>query len=262
MSTRTDREESIVRAASLKLLAVVLIVCIGVGGVLAATGAARPAVQTAASLASTVKKALKLGKSADRKASNALATARRAEKASVAGRQGPAGPAGPQGGGGAQGPAGSNGTNGSNGTAGAAGATGAAGADGSNGSNGSNGSAGATGPTGAAGATGATGPQGATGLWEVFEAPDGAPVHQRGTASGEGYLGNGLFYVSFAPKDITGCAYVASVGSIDDGTAPALYATVEQRTGVPTDLRLRAFNASGGLTPPGSGNGFHVAVFC
>jgi hypothetical protein len=238
MSTRTDREESIVRAASLKLLAVVLIACIGVGGVLAATGAARPAVQTAANLANSVKKALKLGKSANKKATNALATARRAEKASGAGRQGATGPAGPQGGGGAQGPAGSNGTNGSNGTAGA------------------------TGPTGAAGATGATGPQGTTGLWEVFEATSSGTVHQRGTASGIGRLSNGLFYVSFFPKDITGCAYVASVGSIDDGTPPALYATVEQRTGQPTDLRLRAFDDLGGLSDPGSGNGFHVAVFC
>jgi Collagen triple helix repeat (20 copies) len=247
MSTRTDREEPIVRAASLKLLAVVVIGCIGVGGLHAATGAARPAVQTAANLANSVKKALKLGKSADRKSSNALATARRAEKAVVAGRQGPAGPAGPQA------PAGSNGSNGSNGS------------DGSNGSNGSNGSAGATGPTGAAGATGSTGATGApatTGLWEVFEAPTGAPVHKRGTATGGGHLGNGIFYVSFAPKDITGCAYIASVGSISDGTPPALYATVEQRTGTPTDLRVRAFNDVGGLTDPGSGNGFHVAVFC
>jgi hypothetical protein len=220
------------RTASLKLFAVVLIACIGVGGLLAGTGAASPAVKTAAKLASSVKKALKLGKSAHRKATNALATARRAEKAAVAGKQGPAGAVGSQG---ERGAGGSSGSSGSNGTAGAAGAT---------------------------GATGATGAQGSTGLWEVFEAPAGAPVLQRGTASGGGHLGDGVFYVSFFPKDITGCAYIASVGSISGGTPPALYATVEQRTGTPTDLRVRAFNNLGTLTDPGSGNGFHVAVFC
>ena len=43
---------------------------------------------------------------------------------------------------------------------------------------------------------------------------------------------------------------------------PALYATVEQRTGQPTDLRVRSFNDAGVLTDPGAGSGFHVAVFC
>jgi hypothetical protein len=213
----------------LRLTAIGLIACIAMGGVLAATGAADPIAQTAASVAKNVKKALRIGKRADRKATNALKTARRAEKAAVAGSRGPTGPAGPQGERGPQGPAGTNGTNGTN---------------------------------GATGATGATGPQGSVGLWAVIEATgsNGTPV--RGTASGAGRLGNGTFYVSFAPTDISGCAYLATVGSTSDGTPPALYATVEQRTGTTTDLRLRAFDANGNLTDPGSGNGFHVAVFC
>jgi hypothetical protein len=190
------------------------------GGTDAATGFAEPAVESAGSLAGSVRKALKMGRSADRKAGRALSTARRAEKAAVTGRPGPAGPAGPQGERGAQGPAGS------------------------------------------AGPAGATGPQGQTPLWEVFEANTASTVHKRGTASGVGRLGNGLFWVSFAPKDITGCAYVASVGSVNDQPPPALYATVEQRPGQPTDLRVRSFNDTGGLTDPGTGNGFHVAVYC
>lgn len=211
------------RIGSLKLLAVVLIACIGAGGLIAATGAAKPAVQTAANLASNVKKALKLGKSADRKAGKALSTARRAEKRAAAGKQGPAGAAGAQG---------------------------------------ERGTQASAGLTGQAGATGATGPQGATGLWDVFEATSIGVVHRRGTGSGEGRLSTGVFYVSFAPNDISGCAYVASVGSVTDGTPPALYATVEQRTGQATDLRLRAFNDAGAPIDPGAGNGFHVAVLC
>jgi len=180
------------------------------GGVLAATGAADPMAQTAASVAKDVKKALRIGKRADRKATNALKTARRAEKAAVVGSRGPTGPAGSQ---------------------------------------------------------GDRGPQGTVGLWEVFQATGTTASHVRGTASGQGRLGNGTFYVSFAPTDIGGCAYVANVGSVTDGTPPALYATVEQRTPIPpgspvTDLRLRAFDGAGNLTDPGSGNGFHVAVFC
>ena len=222
------------KAGLLRLTAIALTACIAMGGVLAAIGAADPMAQTAASVAKNVKKALRIGKRADRKATNALKTARRAEKAAVVGSRGPTGPAGSQGDRGPQGPAGANGTNGTNGTT---------------------------------GATGATGPQGTVGLWEVIQATgtNGTPV--RGTASGAGRLGNGTFYVSFAPTDIGGCAYVANVGSVTDGTPPALYATVEQRTPIPpgspvTDLRLRAFDGAGNLTDPGSGNGFHVAVFC
>jgi hypothetical protein len=213
----------VTKAGVLRLTAIGLIACIAMGGVLAATGAADPVAQTAASVAKNVKKALRISKRADRKATSALKTARRAEKAAVVGSRGPTGPPGPQGERGSQGSAGTNGLT---------------------------------------GATGATGPQGSVGLWEVFEATGTTASHVRGTASGQGRLGNGTFYVSFAPTDITGCAYLATVGSISDGTPPALYATVEKRTGFPTDLRLRAFDATGNLTDPASGNGFHVAVFC
>ena len=71
------------KAGMLRLTAIGLIACIAMGGVLAATGAADPIAQTAASVAKNVKKALRIGKRADRKATNALKTARRAEKAAV-----------------------------------------------------------------------------------------------------------------------------------------------------------------------------------
>jgi hypothetical protein len=204
----------------LKVTGLVLVACIAMGAVLTATGTAEPVAQTAATVAKNLKKALRIGKRADKKANRALKVARRAEKKATAGNPGPTGPRGVQGERGPQGPAGSN------------------------------------------GAVGPTGPQGTTGLWEVFEATGTTATHVRGTASGEGRLGNGTFYVSFAPKDISGCAYIASVGSISDQTPPALYATVEQRTGAPTDIRVRAFDQAGNLTDPGSGNGFHVAVLC
>ncbi len=227
-------------AGRLRLSLEVLVACLAFAGVLAATGVAKPVTQSAASMAASVKKALKLGKSADQKAGRALTIARRAEKtvAAAAGKVGPPGPAGPQGERGVQGAAGSNGANGS---------------DGANG---------ATGTTGPAGATGATGPRGTTDLWAVIEDGNSETTVVRGTATEAGQLANGLFYVSF-PRDVTNCAYVATVGSVSDGTATVpRYATVEQRTGIPTDIRLRSIRPDGNLEDPGSGYGFHVAVLC
>jgi hypothetical protein len=220
------------RAPGLRLSIVIAVACIAVGGVLATTGAAQPVAHSAATLAGSVKRALKLGKRANRKAKSAVRIARRAEK--NAARSGPAGPQGERGPQGVAGANGASGTNGTNGTAGAVGAT---------------------------GATGATGPQGVTGLWEVIEATATGSTRVRGPATGTGRIGNGAFYVSF-DQDITGCGYIASVGSISDQTAPGLFATVEQRSGAPNDVLLRSFDGTGGLVDPGLGNGFHVAVLC
>jgi hypothetical protein len=223
------------RTVVLRVTGIVLAICVA-GGMLAATGAAEPVTQSAAGLANNVKKALRIGKRADKKATSALTVARRAEKAAVAGRQGPAGAAGLQGERGAQGAAGSNGSNGSDG---------------------------ATGPAGATGATGATGPKGTTDLWEVFGATSSSASHVRGTASGQGWLGNGTYFVSFAPKDISGCAYTATVGSISDELPVPRIATVEHRAGFPTDIRVRSWDLTGSLaSPTGTVTGFHVAVFC
>jgi hypothetical protein len=207
-----------------------LLVCV-VAGTMAATGTAKPAVESAANAATNLKKALKLGKSANKRSKNALKIARRAHKRAVAGNPGPAGPAGPKGDPGAQGGAGGAGTNGTNGTI---------------------------------GATGPTGPQGTTGLWAVIEATGTAanPVPNRGTQTGQGRLGPGAFFVSFAPTDVRDCAYIVSVGSITDQDPPDLHATVQQRPGVATDVLLRSFNNAGTPTDPNSGNGFHVAVIC
>ena len=135
-------------AGRLRWSILVLAACIAMAGVLAATGAAEPTAHSAATLAGSVKKALRLGKRANKKATSAVAIAHRAEKAAA--RSGPAGPAGPQGERGLQGTAGANGANGANGAVGP------------------------TGATGPAGATGATGPQGSVDLWAVIEATGSA----------------------------------------------------------------------------------------
>jgi hypothetical protein len=101
-------------------------------------------------------------------------------------------------------------------------------------------------------------------LWAVIEATGtgASVVRQNGHASNPTRLGNGLFTVTF-DRDITNCAYTATIGSTADDAAPAYYATVEQRTGFNTDIRLRSWDATGSLADPGAGGaGFHVAVFC
>jgi cytoskeletal protein RodZ len=100
-----------------------------------------------------------------------------------------------------------------------------------------------------------------TSLWAVVEATGTTATVIRGNgAIGAGRTSNGLFYVSF-DRDVTGCGYVASVGSTTDGSAPLYSATVEQRPNNPTDIWVQTFNSTG-LQTPGTGNGFHIAVLC
>jgi hypothetical protein len=57
--------------------------------------------------------------------------------------------------------------------------------------------------------------------------------------------------------------YVASIGNIASGPAPALYPTVEQRgAATPNDLKVRSIDAAGNEVDPGVGNGFHISVVC
>jgi hypothetical protein len=98
-------------------------------------------------------------------------------------------------------------------------------------------------------------------LWAVVEATGTGVVLTRGDATGGGRLGNGAFFVSF-DRDVTDCAYVATVGSTTSGAPPKLYATVEQRPPNPEDIIVRSYTDAGNFSDPGTGNGFHVAVFC
>jgi hypothetical protein len=239
------------RKASIRLrTAVALFACLAVAGTLATTGFADPVARSAAAATSSVKKALRLGNSANRKASRALALAKDAQKdaAAAKGQVGPAGPAGPIGERGAQGANGTNGVNGVNGT---------------NGTNGAAGATGATGATGTAGATGATGPSGSVGLWAVIEASSTGATVVRGSAGITATrLGNGVFDVDFG-ANVTGCAYLATIGSIADETAIPGFVTVEQRTSQPEEVVLRAWKRdTGALEDPGTGYGFHVAAIC
>jgi hypothetical protein len=95
----------------------------------------------------------------------------------------------------------------------------------------------------------------------VVEATSSGATVSRGTATNATRLGNGVYTVTFG-QSVTACAYVASVGSTSDGTAPPYYATVEQQTSVANTIIVRTFDDGGTLQPPGTGFGFHVAVIC
>jgi hypothetical protein len=101
-------------------------------------------------------------------------------------------------------------------------------------------------------------------LWAVVEAtnPDVTIVRGSG-ATTAGRVGTGDFFVTFN-QNITKCAYIASAANVADTAAPNLYATVEQRdtTTSPNDVAVRTWNAAGNPVDPGTGNGFHLAVFC
>jgi hypothetical protein len=130
---------------------------------LGASGVASPVAHSAASVGKSVKRALKLSKSADKKATKALALAKQANgakaKGSAPGAAGPSGPAGSAGLRGEQGPIGAIGLTGSPGPTGS---PGVAGATGPPGPAGAKGSAGPQGPPGPTGAPGPIGPSGST----------------------------------------------------------------------------------------------------
>jgi hypothetical protein len=89
-------------------------------GVADSSGAV-PVADSARSLGAEVKRALRLGKSADRTARKALTEAKKARRQAAPGAQGPQGPQGPQGAQGAQGSAGADGAQGRAGAPGKAG---------------------------------------------------------------------------------------------------------------------------------------------
>jgi hypothetical protein len=172
------------------------------------------------------------------------------------------------------GPVGPQGAPGAKGDTGATGATGQTGPQGPTGVEGARGPTGPQGPTGqqgATGATGATGPQGPAGtggaLFAVID-PDG--TWSRGYPSGTGYVSNklgsadgepdlGTYDVLFGTTDITGCGYVASVGSsAATGSSAPGYATVVRRASEPSGVYIQTYDKTGALADLG----FHLLVQC
>lgn len=115
---------------------------------------------------------------------------------------------------------------------------------------------GATGPPGASGAPGVAGPPGApaTALWAVVNA-NGTLARGSGVTAASA-LAAGVDEVDFN-RDVTTCAFVASVGDPAFGTNFG-FVSVSKRGGQPRGLFIETANVAGTVTALP----FAVAVFC
>lgn len=135
---------------------------------------------------------------------------------------------------------------------------------------------GPAGPPGAAGAAGAAGPAGAPGVNGTAgdkgdKGDSGAPatrlwavINANGTVARGSGIGTGTFredtgiYDVFFNRDVSGCAYVGSLGGADAGTPPGGTVGATNLFGAPKGLFVIIRNSAGS-----SANlPFHLAVFC
>jgi hypothetical protein len=134
-------------------------------------------------------------------------------------------------------------------------------ADGPPGPAGPPGAPGAPGPAGANGAPGANGGKGdagapATRLWAVINA-NGTVARGSGVGTGTFREDTGIYDVFFN-RDVSGCAYVASLGGAAAGTPPTGTVGATNLFGQPTGLFVTTRNTAGSST----NEPFHLAVFC
>lgn len=133
------------------------------------------------------------------------------------------------------------------------------------GKNGKNGLPGKEGPQGKEGKEGKEGKAGtsATALWAVVGS-SGSLARGSGTVESK-ELTTGEYEVVFN-RDVSQCAYEATLGDISDGSAPAGEVGVATRDeGIfpffkikPTAIYIQTYNSSGTTTA----EPFHLAVFC
>jgi hypothetical protein len=124
------------------------------------------------------------------------------------------------------------------------------------------GAVGARGPQGTQGAVGPTGPQGlagtsATGLWAVVNS-DGTLARGSSAATGASQLQTGTYEVDFN-QDVTGCAYVATIGDPRSIVIPpAGSVSVTGRYNNPNGLYIVTYDSSGAAAD----RALFVTVFC
>ena len=121
-----------------------------------------------------------------------------------------------------------------------------------NGLNGTNGTNGAKGETGAKGEAGPP----ATSLWAVVETSGTLARGGTGTVSAATLFEN-RYEVVFN-RDVTKCAYIATLGEESGGVPPAGSVVVAPREGNPNAVFVATYNGKG----EEAAEPFHMAVFC
>jgi len=120
---------------------------------------------------------------------------------------------------------------------------------------------GATGPAGPAGAQGLQGAKGdkgdaATKLWAVVNS-NGTIARSAGMVGGSVKEATGTYNLYFN-RDVTGCAYIGSLGGSSGGVPPAGDVGATNLLGAANGLYVRTYTGAGSLAD----QAFHVAVLC
>lgn len=131
------------------------------------------------------------------------------------------------------------------------------GSSGPAGKSGEPGSKGDPGSRGEAGAGGEAGPPPTT-LWAVVSNKGVLVRGGTGTLSATALLEPGAFEVVF-DRDVSDCAYIATVGSTEAGSTSAGMIAVATRLGNPDAVFVETFGEKG---KPTASESFHLAVFC
>jgi hypothetical protein len=150
----------------------------------------------------------------------------------VTGNTGPAGPAGPQG---------------------AAGATGPQGATGATGATGPQGATGATGPQGPQGPQGPAGSNGAS--WAVGDG--GGNLSRSSGGISVAHPSTGVYDIDFGSTNISGCAWIASIGDPSSGSGTPGY-TRTRLGGANDTVVLQTYQSGATL----ANLPWHLAVLC
>lgn len=125
------------------------------------------------------------------------------------------------------------------------------------GTSGEPGSKGDPGSRGEAGAGGETGPPTTT-LWAVVSNKGVLVRGGTGTLSAIALLQPGAYEVVF-DRDVSDCAYIATIGSTEAGPTSAGMIAVATRLGNPDAVFVETFGEKG---KPTASQSFHLAVFC
>src|SRR5205085_9582803 len=136
-----------------------------------------------------------------------------------------------------------------------AGSQGATGPTGAQGPQGTTGTQGPQGPTGSQGPTGPQGPPAAS-YWAVVDS-DGTLARSKDVSSS---IRTGIgTYVVDVGSNVSACAYIAQIGTVDTATAPAATVSTNLSASSPNKIDVQTFNKND------AGNGdypFHLAIFC
>ncbi len=93
--------------------------------------------------------------------------------------------------------------------------------------------------------------------WAVVDSSGNLVRHSGGSGVTAAKAGTGKYMVTFADKDVTGCAYMATIGDVGKASATPGFVTVASGTNMP-DVQVQTFDKTGAAAD----SPFHLYASC